>query len=232
MTFSDLNLSPAILEALNEQGYREPTPIQAQAIPAVLDGRDVMAAAQTGTGKTAGFTLPLLEKLSQGKPARSNHVRALVLTPTRELAAQVGESVRTYGNNLPLRSTVVFGGVKINPQMMRLRKGTDILIATPGRLLDLFQQNAIKFGQLEVLVLDEADRMLDMGFIHDIRKILALLPKRRQNLLFSATFSDDVRKLAKDLIHNPIEISVTPRNSTAQAVEQWIHPVEKGAPSS
>ena len=227
MTFSDLQLSPAILEALNEQGYREPTPIQARAIPAVLEGRDVMAAAQTGTGKTAGFTLPLLEKLSQGKPARSNHVRALVLTPTRELAAQVGESVRTYGSNLPLRSTVVFGGVKINPQMMRLRKGADILIATPGRLLDLFQQNAIKFGQLEVLVLDEADRMLDMGFIHDIRKILALLPKRRQNLLFSATFSDEVRKLAKGLIHNPIEISVTPRNSTAQAVEQWIHPVDK-----
>ena len=227
MTFSDLKLSPAILEALTEQGYREPTPIQAQAIPAVLEGRDVMAAAQTGTGKTAGFTLPLLEKLSHGKPARANHVRALVLTPTRELAAQVGESVRTYGKNLPLRSTVVFGGVKINPQMMRLRKGADILIATPGRLLDLFQQNAIKFGQLEVLVLDEADRMLDMGFIHDIRKILALLPKRRQNLLFSATFSDAVRKLAKGLIHNPIEISVTPRNSTAQAVEQWIHPVDK-----
>ena len=227
MTFSDLKLSPAILEALNTQGYREPTPIQAQAIPAVLDGRDVMAAAQTGTGKTAGFTLPLLEKLSQGKPARSNHVRALVLTPTRELAAQVGESVRTYGNNLPLRSTVVFGGVKINPQMMRLRRGADILVATPGRLLDLFQQNAIKFGQLEILVLDEADRMLDMGFIHDIRKILAVLPKKRQNLLFSATFSEDVRKLAKGLIHNPIEISVSPRNSTAQAVEQWIHPVDK-----
>jgi ATP-dependent RNA helicase RhlE len=193
----------------------------------VIDGKDVMAAAQTGTGKTAGFTLPLLERLSSGQHAQGNQVRALVLTPTRELAAQVADSVATYGKNLPLRSTVVFGGVKINPQMMKLRKGVDVLVATPGRLLDLYNQNAVKFKQLEVLVLDEADRMLDMGFIHDIRKILALLPKQRQNLMFSATFSDDIRKLAKGLVNNPVEISVTPPNSTVKSVDQWIYPVDK-----
>lgn len=186
-----------------------------------------MAAAQTGTGKTAGFALPIIEFLSKGKRVRSNHVRALVLTPTRELAAQVGESFHTYGKNVPLRSTVVFGGVKINPQMMTLRKGVDILVATPGRLLDLFNQNAVKFDQLEVLVLDEADRMLDMGFLADIRIILALLPQMRQNLLFSATFSDSIRNLAKRMIDNPIEISVNPRNTAAPTVKQWIHPVDK-----
>jgi len=227
MHFDSLGLSPAILEAVTEQGYETPSPIQAQAIPAVLEGKDVMAAAQTGTGKTAGFTLPLLERLSSGQHAQGNQVRALVLTPTRELAAQVGDSVATYGKHLPLRSAVVFGGVKINPQMMKLRKGVDVLVATPGRLLDLYNQNAVKFKQLEVLVLDEADRMLDMGFIHDIRKILALLPKQRQNLMFSATFSDDIRRLAKGLVNNPVEISVTPPNSTVESVEQLLYPVDK-----
>ncbi len=232
MSFDSLGLSAPILAAVAEQGYDTPSPIQAQAIPAVIEGKDVMAAAQTGTGKTAGFTLPLLQLLSEGERAQTNQVRALVLTPTRELAAQVGESVATYGKNLPLRSAVVFGGVKINPQMMKLRKGVDVLVATPGRLLDLYSQNAIKFKQLEVLVLDEADRMLDMGFIHDIKKILALLPKDRQNLMFSATFSDDIRQLAKGLVNNPIEISVSPRNTTVKAVEQWVYPADKAKKSA
>ncbi len=227
MQFTSLGLSAPILEAVADSGYSTPSPIQAKAIPAVLDGRDVMAAAQTGTGKTAGFTLPILEILSKGKRASSNQARTLILTPTRELAAQIGDNVHKYGKNLPLRSTVVFGGVKINPQMMKLRKGVDILVATPGRLLDLYQQNAVRFDELEVLVLDEADRMLDMGFIHDIRKILALLPAKRQNLMFSATFSDDIRKLAKGIVNNPVEVSVTPPNSTAERVEQWICPVDK-----
>ncbi len=227
MSFAALGLSPSILSAVADQGYKTPSPIQGQAIPAILEGRDVMAAAQTGTGKTAGFTLPLLELLSKGEKARSNHVRALVLTPTRELAAQVGESVSVYGQHLPLRSAVVFGGVGINPQMQALRRGVDVLVATPGRLLDLYQQNAVKFQQLEILVLDEADRMLDMGFIHDIKKILALLPKKRQNLMFSATFSNEIRQLAKGLVNDPIEISVTPRNTTATTVKQWICPVDK-----
>ncbi|AKP73973.2 ATP-dependent RNA helicase RhlE [Piscirickettsia salmonis] len=227
MSFSSLGLSAPLLDAITEQNYKEPSAIQAQAIPAVLSGRDVMAAAQTGTGKTASFTLPLLERLSKGEQVRANQARALVLTPTRELAIQVAESVAVYGKNMPLRSTAVFGGVKINPQMMRLRRGVDILVATPGRLLDLYSQNAIKFKQLEVLVLDEADRMLDMGFIHDLRKIMALLPKQRQNLLFSATFSKEIRALAKTFVHQPLEISVTPRNTTAKTVKQWICPVDK-----
>ncbi|MFC5051366.1 DEAD/DEAH box helicase [Rubritalea spongiae] len=227
MEFSSLALSSPIQKAIAEEGYTEPSPIQAQAIPAVLDGKDVMAAAQTGTGKTAGFTLPLLEKLSKGQPARSNQVRALILTPTRELAAQVAESVQTYGKHLDLKSAVVFGGVKINPQMMKLRRGADILVATPGRLMDLYNQNAIKFNTLEVLVLDEADRMLDMGFIHEIKKLIAILPKQRQNLLFSATFSDEIRKLAKSIVRNPVEISVTPRNATADTVEQMLYSVDK-----
>ena len=225
--FNDLGLSAAILKAVAEQGYTTPSPIQAQAIPAVIEGNDIMAAAQTGTGKTAGFTLPILQRLSEGQRARANQARALVLTPTRELAAQVADNVAKYSKHLHLSSNVVFGGVKINPQMMKLRKGTDILIATPGRLLDLYNQNAISFKQLEVLVLDEADRMLDMGFIRDIKKILALLPKQRQNLLFSATFSDEIRSLAKGLVHNPVEISVTPRNAAAKTVEQWVYPVDK-----
>ncbi|WP_439134468.1 DEAD/DEAH box helicase [Pseudomaricurvus sp.] len=232
MSFSSLGLSASILKAVEGEGYDTPSPIQAQAIPAVLEGRDVMAAAQTGTGKTAGFTLPLLELLSSGERAKGNQVRALVLTPTRELAAQVAESVDTYGKFLPLTSTVVFGGVKINPQMMRLRKGVDVLVATPGRLLDLYQQNAVRFQQLEVLVLDEADRMLDMGFIHDIKKILAVLPKQRQNLMFSATFSDEIRGLAKGLVNDPVEISVAKRNTTAESVSQWIYGVDKNQKSA
>ncbi|WP_422489090.1 DEAD/DEAH box helicase [Endozoicomonas sp. ALE010] len=227
MTFANLGLSLPILQAITEQGYKQPSPIQAEAIPAVLAGQDVMAAAQTGTGKTAGFTLPILELLSRGERARPNQVRALVLTPTRELAAQVAESVATYGRHLPIRSSVVFGGVKINPQMMNLRRGADILVATPGRLLDLYNQNAVKFKHLEVLVLDEADRMLDMGFIHDIRRILALLPQQRQNLMFSATFSDDIRQLAKTIVHHPVEIDVSPRNTTARTVRQCVYPVDK-----
>ena len=227
MSFSTLGLSDPLLRAVSDKGYTTPSPIQAEAIPAVLKGHDVMAAAQTGTGKTAGFTLPLLQKLSQGSLAKSNQARALVLTPTRELAAQIAENVEAYGKYLNLRSAVVFGGVKINPQMMKLRKGADVLIATPGRLLDLHQQNAIAFDQLEVLILDEADRMLDMGFIHDIRRILKTLPKQRQNLMFSATFSDDIRQLAKTIVNNPVEISVTPRNSAAVSVTQWVHPVDK-----
>lgn len=232
MGFDDLGLSAAVLKAVAEQGYDTPSPIQAQAIPAILTGKDVMAAAQTGTGKTAGFTLPLLEKLSEGPRPKANQVRALVLTPTRELAAQVNESVTKYAAYLPLRSAVVFGGVKINPQMQSLRKGVDVLVATPGRLLDLHTKNALTLDQIEVLVLDEADRMLDMGFIHDIRKIINLLPTRRQNLMFSATFSDDIRKLAKGLIHEPVEISVSPRNTTTRLVDQRVIPVDKAKKAS
>lgn len=227
MSFDSLGLSDSILKAIAAKGYTSPSPIQEKAIPAVLTGKDVMAAAQTGTGKTAAFTLPLLHMLSSGERVKPNQVRTLILTPTRELAAQIQESVETYGKHLPLTSTVVFGGVKINPQMMKLRKGTDILVATPGRLLDLYGQNAVKFDQLEVLVLDEADRMLDMGFIHDIRRILKVLPAKRQNLMFSATFSDEIRKLAKSIVHNPVEVSVAPPNTTAEKVEQRIHPVDK-----
>jgi ATP-dependent RNA helicase RhlE len=227
MNFDSLGLSQNILKSVEEQGYKTPSPIQAEAIPAILNGKDVMAAAQTGTGKTAGFTLPILQKLSSGESAKPNHVRTLILAPTRELAIQVAESVSNYSKHLPLRSTVVYGGVKINPQMMQLRRGIDILVATPGRLLDLYQQNAVKFNQLEILVLDEADRMLDMGFIRDIKKIISLLPRQRQNLMFSATFSNDIRDLAKGLVNDPIEISVSPRNTTVKLVEQWVYPVDK-----
>jgi ATP-dependent RNA helicase RhlE len=227
MTFNDLGLSAPLLKAIASKGYKTPTPIQEKAIPAVLDGRDVMAAAQTGTGKTAGFTLPILQKLSAGRRAQANQARALILTPTRELAAQVGDSVREYGKHMSLNSAVVFGGVKINPQMLKLRRGVDILVATPGRLMDLHSQNAVKFDYLEILVLDEADRMLDMGFIRDITRIITLLPKRRQNLMFSATFSSDIRVLAKGLVRNPIEISVSPRNAAAPTVNQLVYPVDK-----
>ncbi len=227
MSFSSLGLSEPILRAIDESGYTTPSPIQIKAIPAVLAGKDVMAAAQTGTGKTASFTLPLLQRLASGSRVKSNHIRALVLTPPRELAVQVGQSVATYGKHLSLKSGVVYGGVKINPQMMKLRGGVDVLVATPGRLLDLFSQNAVKFSQVETLVLDEADRMLDMGFIGDIRKILALLPKRRQNLLFSATFSSDIRKLSDGLLNRPLQIEVSPRNSTAKSVKQWVYEVDK-----
>ncbi|RLQ22656.1 DEAD/DEAH box helicase [Seongchinamella sediminis] len=227
MTFEQLGLSPALLQAVQEKGYTEPSPIQAQAIPAVLTGRDVMAAAQTGTGKTAGFTLPILQRLQESAALKPHRVRALILTPTRELAAQVGESVGTYGAHLPLKSTVVFGGVKINPQIAQLRRGIDILIATPGRLLDLHGQGEVNFGELEILVLDEADRMLDMGFIHDIRRILKLLPEKRQNLLFSATFAPEIRELTGKLLHQPLEVEVASRNATADTVEQWVYPVDK-----
>lgn len=227
-TFDVFGLCAPIVNALANHNYQNPTPIQEQAIPAIMQQRDILAAAQTGTGKTAAFTLPILHKLhKQHARVRSNQVRALVITPTRELAAQVYDNVIKYGDNLKLNYNVVFGGVKINPQMMKLRRGTDILIATPGRLLDLYQQNAIKFDQLETLVLDEADRMLDMGFIHDIKRILALLPKQRQNLLFSATFSDEIRALAKNLVNKPVEITVTPPNSTVDRIEQHLYSVEK-----
>ena len=227
MSFTDLGLSAPIQKAIAEKGYDTPSPIQAQAIPAVLAGKDVMAAAQTGTGKTAGFTLPILELLSKGEKARPNQARTLIITPTRELAAQIAENVEMYGKHLDLKSTVVFGGVKINPQMLRLRQGVDILVATPGRLLDLYNQNAVRFNQLEVLVLDEADRMLDMGFLRDIKKILSLLPKKRQTLLFSATFSPDIRELAKGIVNEPVEISISPKNTTAETVEQLIYSVDK-----
>ncbi len=229
MSFDSLGLSPEILRAVAEQGYHEPTPIQRQAIPVVLSGRDLMASAQTGTGKTAGFTLPMLQRLTQENPHGKGRrpVRALILTPTRELAAQVGENVREYSKYLNIRSLVVFGGVSINPQMMKLRGGVDILVATPGRLLDLEHQNAVKLDSIEILVLDEADRMLDMGFIHDIRRVLAKLPPRRQNLLFSATFSDEIKQLAEKLLHNPEEVEVARRNTASEQVTQHVHFVDK-----
>lgn len=229
MKFTELGLSQPLLDAIELQGYDTPSPIQAKAIPHVLEGKDVMAAAQTGTGKTAGFTLPILHRLSNTpKPqGNGNQARTLILTPTRELAAQVAASVDTYGQNLKIKSTVVFGGVKINPQMQKLRGGTDVLIATPGRLLDLHSQNAIQFDKLEILVLDEADRMLDMGFIHDIRRIIKMLPKKRQTLLFSATFSKDIRALAKTFMFKPVEVSVSPPNTTVELVSQKVIAVEK-----
>jgi len=229
MPFTTLGLSDPLLRAIADAGYTTPSPIQSQAIPAVLGGHDVLPAAQTGTGKTAGFTLPILHRLSQKAYGNNRPVRVLILTPTRELAAQIGESVNKYGAHLHprLKSEVVFGGVKINPQMMRLRGGVDILVATPGRLLDLVNQNAVKLDQVETLILDEADRMLDMGFIRDIRKIIAFLPKKRQNLLFSATFSEDIRKLTTGLLVNPIKIEVAPRNTAAELVEQVAYLVNK-----
>jgi ATP-dependent RNA helicase RhlE len=229
MKFTDLGLAPELLEAIAEQGYDQPSPIQEKAIPHVLDGRDVMAAAQTGTGKTAGFTLPILHYLANTPKPKGpgNQARVLVLTPTRELAAQIAASVETYGQFLKIKSAVVFGGVKINPQMQRLRGGVDVLIATPGRLLDLHSQNAVQFDKLEVLVLDEADRMLDMGFIHDIRRIIKMLPKKRQTLLFSATFSNDIRALAKTFLFEPIEVSVSAPNTTVDSVTQRLIAVEK-----
>jgi len=228
MSFTSLGLSAALLQAIEDAGYITPTPVQRKAIPAVLSGRDVMAAAQTGTGKTAAFVLPLLQRLAGGQGVQANHIRALVLVPTRELAEQVVGTVAIYGRHLSLKSGVVYGGVKINPQMMKLRGGVDVLVATPGRLLDLFNQNAVRFPQVETLVLDEADRMLDLGFIADIRKILALLPARRQNLLFSATFSSEIRTLTQGLLRNPVQIEVSPRNSAAKGVKQWVYEADKG----
>jgi ATP-dependent RNA helicase RhlE len=229
MKFTDLGLAEPLLRAVRDQGYETPTPIQAQAIPAVLKGGDLLGGAQTGTGKTAGFTLPLLQRLSQGKPMRDARgrvaIRALILTPTRELAAQVEESVRSYGKYLPLTSMVMFGGVGMQPQVDRLRKGVDILVATPGRLLDHHQQGTLDLRHVEIFVLDEADRMLDMGFIHDIKKVLAVLPPRRQNLLFSATFSDEIKALADRLLNQPALIEVARRNAAADTVAQSAYTV-------
>ena len=225
--FASLGLSAPVLKAIAEMGYSTPSPVQAGAIPAVLEGRDVMAAARTGTGKTAGFALPLVERLSQSAPAGARKIKALIVTPTRELAAQIDENVTAYSRHLKLRNAVVFGGVKINPQISRLSSGVEILTATPGRLLDLHSQKAIDFSDLETLVLDEADRMLDMGFIHDIRRLLKLLPTKRQTLLFSATFSDEIRGMANKLLNDPVAVEASPRNTTAEKVEQHIHTVEK-----
>ena len=220
MQFNQLGISKSLLRAIKQSGYTQPTSIQIKSIPAVLTGKDVMAAAQTGTGKTAGFTLPLLQILNSNHRPLPNKPRALILTPTRELAAQVEESIRTYGINEPLNSTVVFGGVNIRPQIKKLKSGADILVATPGRLLDLHREKAVNFSEIKILILDEADRMLDMGFIHDVRKIIGKLPAQRQNLMFSATFSKDVRALAKTICHNPIEIDATPPNSTVETIRQ------------
>lgn len=230
MSFDSLGLSAELLRAVHEQGYNEPTPIQTQAIPLILEGKDLMAGAQTGTGKTAGFTLPLLQQLNS-RPVDDNQksVRALVLTPTRELAAQVEQSVETYGRYLPLKSAVIFGGVKINPQKDKLRRGVDVLVATPGRLLDHARQKTVDLSRVEILVLDEADRMLDMGFIHDIRKILALLPTKsqRQSLLFSATFSTEIKKLSHQILNHPQLIEVARRNEPIELIAQRVHPVDK-----
>ncbi|MFH1044530.1 MAG: DEAD/DEAH box helicase [Pseudomonadota bacterium] len=230
-SFSDLGLLPQLLQAVAEKGYTEPTPIQAQAVPVILQGLDVMGGAQTGTGKTAGFTLPLLQRLAphantSTSPAR-HPVRALILTPTRELAAQVAESVRDYGKHLGLRSGVVFGGIDIVPQMQMLRAGVEVLVATPGRLLDHVQQQTVMLGQVEILVLDESDRMLDMGFMPDIRRILALLPKNRQNLLFSATFSEEIKRFADHLLQQPVLIEVAVRNAMTELVTHEVHPVRR-----
>jgi len=227
MSFASLGLSAELVRAVTERGYTEPTPIQAQAIPVILKGGDLMGGAQTGTGKTAGFTLPLLQRLMANPVTGKSHIRALVLTPTRELAAQVEESVRIYGKYLPLKSMMMFGGVNINPQIKQLHGRVDILVATPGRLLDHMQQKTVDLSHVEILVLDEADRMLDMGFIRDIKKVLAVLPKKRQNLLFSATFSDEIKLLADGLLNNPALIEVARRNATAELIEQRVYPVDR-----
>lgn len=227
MSFSSLGLSKPLLLAIEKQGYSKPTPVQNQAIPAILSGRDVLATAQTGTGKTASFILPLLQRLATGPKVKANQVRALVLTPTRELAQQVADSVANYGAGLPLKSSVIYGGVKINPQMMKLRGGADLLVATPGRLLDLYRQNAVHFSQLQSLVLDEADQMLNLGFITDISKILTLLPERRQNLLFSATFSSEIRTLADTLLDDPLLVELSPRGEAAATVAHLAFEVDK-----
>ncbi|WP_031433350.1 DEAD/DEAH box helicase [Methylomarinum vadi] len=228
MSFSQLELSEPLLQAIAEQGYEKPTPVQQQAIPVILQGRDILAGAQTGTGKTAGFTLPLLQLLlNQPKPRKPHPVRALILTPTRELAMQVYESVRTYGKHVPLFAEVVFGGVNINQQIRRLQRGADILVATPGRLLDLLYQKQVDLSQVQFLVLDEADRMLDMGFIKDIRKIIDILPERRQNLLFSATYSKEIKLLAEQLLHDPVEVAVARENAAADSVSQRVYAIKK-----
>jgi len=228
MTFKELGLSSPLLKAVKEQGYDTPTPIQEKAIPIILQKKDVLAGAQTGTGKTAGFTLPLLELLSRAKHKTQQHkVKALVLTPTRELASQVEESVRFYGKHLPYKSAVIFGGVKINPQISALRKGVDIVVATPGRLLDHISQKTINLSSVDFLILDEADRMLDMGFVNDIKKIVAILPKERQTLLFSATYSDAIKKLSNQFLKSPKLIEVARANTSSEIVKQAIYHVDK-----
>ena len=227
MSFNSLGLSDALLKAINKKGYTTPSPIQQKAIPPILEGKDVLASAQTGTGKTAGFTLPILQILSQGQQLRQRPIRALILTPTRELAAQILANIKEYSEFLDLRSTVIFGGVNQNPQVTQLRQGVDILVATPGRLIDLQNQGLISLAKVEILVLDEADRMLDMGFLRDIERILKVLPIKRQNLLFSATFSKDIKKLAMGILHHPVHVEATPENTTVDAITQIIYPVAK-----
>jgi len=230
MSFEKLGLSKHLLKAIKEQGYDTPTPIQAQAIPIILEKKDVLAGAQTGTGKTAGFTLPMLELFTRAKPnkhRKAHHVRALILTPTRELAMQVEESVRLYGKHLPYKSAVIFGGVKINPQIAALRRGVDVVVATPGRLLDHISQKTINLSQVDFLILDEADRMLDMGFVNDIKKVIAVLPKERQTLLFSATYSDEIKKLSANFLRSPSLIEVARRNTSSETVKQAVYHVDK-----
>lgn len=227
MSFNSLGLSDALLKAISKKGYTTPSPIQQKAIPPILEGKDVLASAQTGTGKTAGFTLPILQLLSQGQQLRQRPIRALILTPTRELAAQILANIKEYSAFLDLKSTVIFGGVNQNPQVTQLRQGVDILVATPGRLIDLQNQGLISLAKVEILVLDEADRMLDMGFLRDIERILKVLPSKRQNLLFSATFSKDIKKLAMGILHHPVHVEATPENTTVDAITQIIYPVAK-----
>ena len=228
MSFNSLGLSNALLKAIDKQGYTTPSPIQQKAIPLILEGKDVLASAQTGTGKTAGFTLPMLQNLSQGQHMRKRPIRALVLTPTRELAAQVHNNVKAYSEFLDIRSAVIFGGVNQRPQVATIRNGVDILIATPGRLIDLQNQGLLSLSKIEILVLDEADRMLDMGFKRDIDKIMSLMPSRRQNLLFSATFSKEIKNLANSILHHPVLVEATPENTTVDAIEQKVYRVAKG----
>ena len=227
MSFNSLGLSDALLKAISKKGYTTPSPIQQKAIPSILEGKDVLASAQTGTGKTAGFTLPILQLLSQGQHLRQRPVRALILTPTRELAAQVYANIKEYSEFLDLRSAVIFGGVNQNPQVSQLRQGIDVLVATPGRLIDLQNQGLISLSKVEILVLDEADRMLDMGFLRDIERIIKVLPSKRQNLLFSATFSKDIKKLAMGILHHPVHVEATPENTTVDAIIQKVYPVAK-----
>lgn len=228
MLFNQLGLSEALIKAVSKKGYTTPSPIQQKAIPPILEGKDMLASAQTGTGKTAGFTLPLLQLLSQGQPLRQRPVRALVLTPTRELAAQVYENVKEYSVFLDIRSAVIFGGVNQNPQVNLLRQGVDVLVATPGRLLDLHNQGMLSLSKVEILVLDEADRMLDMGFLRDIERIMKLMPAKRQNLMFSATFSPDIKKLAHGILNHPVMVEATPENTTVEAISQKVYRVAKG----
>ncbi|WP_426094324.1 DEAD/DEAH box helicase [Flavobacterium sp. DSR2-3-3] len=227
MSFNSLGLSDALLKAISKKGYTTPSPIQQKAIPPILEGKDVLASAQTGTGKTAGFTLPILQILSQGQHLRQRPIRALILTPTRELAAQILANIKEYSEFLDIKSTVIFGGVNQNPQVTQLRQGVDILVATPGRLIDLQNQGLISLAKVEILVLDEADRMLDMGFVRDIERIIKVLPVKRQNLMFSATFSKDIKKLAMGILHNPVHVEATPENTTVDAITQIVYPVAK-----